>query len=230
MATNRTLTAIRGVRVGHVQDLRRRTGTTVVLVNRPAVAFADSRGGWPGTFDPAASDLGKTFVERHAFFLTGGDVYGLDAAAGIRRFLLERRLASPNVGGKMPSILGTVIYDLSFADTRGVDYAVGAEAARRLAHGRHLAGGDKQVRPGVDVVRRVDQAAVLDMNFHLIQFPASMLITAILTAMPKVTCGRITACAPSATAESISTPRFIGPGCMTMASGLASASFSGVRP
>ena len=123
MATNRTLTAIRGVRVGHVQDLERRTGTTVVLVNRPAVAFADSRGGWPGTFDPAASDLGKTFVERHAFFLTGGDVYGLDAAAGIRRFLLERRLASPNVGGKMPSILGTVIYDLSFADTRGVDYA-----------------------------------------------------------------------------------------------------------
>ena len=31
-------------------------------------------------------------------------------------------------------------------------------------------------------------------------------------------------------AESISTPRFIGPGCITIASGLASASFSGVRP
>jgi ATP-binding cassette subfamily F protein uup len=55
-------------------------------------------------------------------------------------------------------------------------------------------------------------------------------MTAMRTAMPKVTCGRITACAPSATAESISTPRFIGPGCSTMASGLASASFSGVRP
>jgi hypothetical protein len=60
--------------------------------------------------------------------------------------------------------------------------------------------------------------------------PASMAITAMRTAMPKVTWGRITAWLPSATAESISTPRFIGPGCMTMASGLASASFSGVRP
>ena len=60
--------------------------------------------------------------------------------------------------------------------------------------------------------------------------PATMLITAMRTAMPKVTCGRITLCAPSATAESISTPRLIGPGCITIASGLASASFSGVRP
>ena len=57
-----------------------------------------------------------------------------------------------------------------------------------------------------------------------------MLMTAMRTAMPKVTCGKITDCLPSATLESISTPRFIGPGCNTMASGLASASLSSVRP
>jgi hypothetical protein len=57
-----------------------------------------------------------------------------------------------------------------------------------------------------------------------------MLITAMRTAMPKVTCDRMTACGPSATAESISTPRFIGPGCITMASGFASARISGERP
>ena len=48
--------------------------------------------------------------------------------------------------------------------------------------------------------------------------------------MPNVTCGRITLCEPSATLLSISTPRLMGPGCMTMQSGLASASFSGVKP
>src|SRR5947199_7389463 len=123
MASNRTLTAIRGVRVGHAQDRRRRTGTTVVLLSPPAMAFADARGGWPGTYAPAASDLGKTFIERHALLLTGGDVYGFDAAAGIRRFLLERKLASPTGGGKMPAIMGTNIYDLGFADAEGLDYA-----------------------------------------------------------------------------------------------------------
>ena len=51
-----------------------------------------------------------------------------------------------------------------------------------------------------------------------------------IAALPNVTCGRITLWPPSATPESISTPRFIGPGCITIASRLASASFSAVSP
>ena len=105
-------------------------------------------------------------------------------------------------------------------------------AFRRLADRCDLAGGDVERRDAVDSRSGVDEPAVGDLDLHPIvrQFPAMMLITAIRTAMPKVTCGRMTARSPSATAESISTPRFIGPGCMTMTSGLASASLSGVRP
>src|SRR5437667_9700829 len=115
IAANSTLTAIRGVRVGHAQDIRRRTGTTVVLLEPPAMAFADARGGWPGTYDTAASDLGKTFIERHALLLTGGAVYGFDAVRGIRRFLLEGKLASPRGRGRMPASMGTNIYGLGIA-------------------------------------------------------------------------------------------------------------------
>jgi L-aminopeptidase/D-esterase-like protein len=122
MPVNATLTAIHGVRVGHAQDPRRRTGTTVVLLDPPAMAFADARGGWPGTYDTAASDLGKTFSDRHALLLAGGDVYGFDAVRGIRRFLLEKKLASATGGGEMPGIMGTNIYDLGFADALGLDY------------------------------------------------------------------------------------------------------------
>src|SRR5260221_8397578 len=81
---------------------------------------------------------------------------------------------------------------------------------------------------GVLPARRVDDASALDVQVH--QLPATMLMTAMRTAMPKVTCGRITECGPSATDESISTPRFIGPGCLTMASRLAAESLSSVRP
>src|SRR5947208_14273443 len=101
MASNRTLTAIRGVRVGHAQDRRRRTGTTVVLLDPPAMAFADARGGWPGTYDTVASDLGKTFIDRHALLLTGGDVYGFGAGAGIRRFLLWKNVEWPTGRGEV---------------------------------------------------------------------------------------------------------------------------------
>ena len=53
------------------------------------------------------------------------------------------------------------------------------------------------------------------------KFRDSASSTAMRTATPISTCSRISDCAPSATIESISTPRFIGPGCMTSASGLA---------
>src|SRR3989475_101600 len=152
-AANETLTAIRGVRVGHAHDLRRRTGTTVVLLDPPAIAFADARGGWPGTYDTAASDLGKTFIERHALLLTGGDVYGFDAVRGIRRFLLEHKLASWSGGGKMPAIMGTNIYDLGFADVQGLDYtdlgyaACTAASAKPVAQGNVGAGIGATVGP-----------------------------------------------------------------------------------
>ena len=106
--------------------------------------------------------------------------------------------------------------------------------AGACADRRDLAGGDEQRSHAVDAVLGVDHAAVRDLDLHSrcprVHAPASMLITAIRTAMPNVTCGRITDRSPSATAESISTPRFIGPGCMTIASGFATASFSCVSP
>ena len=142
IAANTTLTAIRGVKVGHAQDLRRRTGTTVVLLDPPAIAFADPRGGWPGTFDTAGSDLGKTFIERHAFLLAGGDNYGFDAVRGIQRFLLERKLASYAGGGHMPGIIGTNIYDLEFADTEGFDYADLGHAACENATSKPVVQGN----------------------------------------------------------------------------------------
>src|SRR5947209_13292392 len=153
IAANSTLTAIRGVRVGHAQNLERRTGTTVVLLEPPAMAFADARGGWPGTYDTAASDLGKTFIDRHALLLTGGDVYGFDAVRGIRRFLLEHRLASRKGGGTMPAIMGTNIYDLEFAETEGFDYSdLGYEACvdastKTIAQGNVGAGTGATVGP-----------------------------------------------------------------------------------
>lgn len=157
-----TLTSIRGVRVGHATDLRRRTGTTVVLVDPPAIAFADHRGGWPGGYDTPASNLGKTFIERHAFFLSGGDIYGYDGAVGIRRYLLEKGLAHPSEPGRMPGIMGTVIYDLDFADVVGTDYAeLGYQAClaattKPVAQGTIGAGTGATVGPFLEDDPRVE--------------------------------------------------------------------------
>src|SRR2546426_10680416 len=153
IAASAPLPPIRGVRAGHAPDLKRRPGPTVVLLEPPARAFADARGGWPGTYDTAASARGKTFIDRHALLLPGGDVYGFDAVRGIRRFLLEHRLASRKGGGTMPAIMGTNIYDLEFAETEGFDYSdLGYEACvdastKTIAQGNVGAGTGATVGP-----------------------------------------------------------------------------------
>lgn len=148
---NRTLTALRGVRVGHAQELSIRSGTTVVLIDPPAMAFADTRGGWPGSFDTAASDLGKTFIDRHALFLTGGDIYGYDASIGIRRFLLEKGLAKARGGGKMPAIMGTNIYDVHFGPLEGRDYVDLGYRACRAANSKPVPQGTVGAGTGATV-------------------------------------------------------------------------------
>ena len=124
--------------------------------------------------------------------------------------------------------------DQSGRDDAGVcvDRAGRAKAGRRLAEGNDAAVGDVNVGLPVDVVARIDDAAVGNTDQSIVHawFPARRLMTAMRTAMPKLTWERMTACLPSATSEAISTPRFIGPGCMTMASGLARASMAGVSP
>ena len=119
---NDTITAIEGLRVGHAHDERSRTGCTVVLLDPEADVACEARGGWPGTYDTHSIDVTKTFVRKHAIFLTGGDVFGFDVATGIRRYLLETRAASRTGSGKLPGIVGANIYDVEFADVQQANY------------------------------------------------------------------------------------------------------------
>ena len=107
-----------------------------------------------------------------------------------------------------------------------------ADAALGLAD---HAVGDQEIAGEIEVARRIDdprvgeqdRAELAAVKQHCLiahafgRFRDSASSTAMRTATPISTCSRISDCAPSATIESISTPRFIGPGCMTSASGLA---------
>lgn len=119
---NDTLTAVDGLRVGHAEDKSAPTGCTVILFEPEADVACEARGGWPGTYDTHSIDVTKTFVKKNAVFLTGGDVFGFDTAIGIRRYLLERGLASVTGVGKLPGIVGANIYDLPIATIDQVRY------------------------------------------------------------------------------------------------------------
>ena len=165
-----------GVLVGHWTDPVGRTGCTVILAPAGAVGGVDVRGAAPSTLCTDTLRPG-TLVERaHAILLTGGSAFGLDAAAGVMRYLEERSIGYATASVRVPIVAGAVLFDLGNGDPNArpdreagyaacgaatVDPAVGAVGA---GTGATVAkGGDpSQVRPGGFGIAsvRVDGATV----------------------------------------------------------------------
>ena len=120
-----TITEVRGIAVGHHTDPRRPTGCSVVLAQAAdghgAIGGVDVRGAAPGTreTDLLAPD---NLVDRvNAVLLSGGSAWGLDAAAGVMRWLEEhgRGLSVGNVPGQIvPIVPAAVLFDLHLGDAR----------------------------------------------------------------------------------------------------------------
>ncbi|AEB12756.1 P1 family peptidase [Marinithermus hydrothermalis] len=130
---NRTLTGIRGLRVGHWTDPVGRTGCTVILCPpEGCVASAAFVGPSPGTREAALLAPEKRVARIHALLLTGGSAFGLAAADGVVRFLEEQGVGHPTPAGPVPIVPAAVIYDLMLGDPKArPDAEAGYQAAAR---------------------------------------------------------------------------------------------------
>jgi L-aminopeptidase/D-esterase-like protein len=108
------ITDVAGISVGHAEDVAARTGVTVVLTERPFAAAVDVRGGAPGTSETEALDPTNLVGAVDAVVLSGGSVYGLEAAAGVIAWLGARgrgfRLRDD--APPAPIVPGAIIFDL----------------------------------------------------------------------------------------------------------------------
>ncbi len=115
MAIHDDITDIPGIRVGHDTNLEAGTGCTVILCDTAAIGGVDVRGGAPATRE---TDLLRPLhlVERvNAVLLTGGSAFGLDAAAGVMRYLEERNIGHDTFVARVPIVPAAAIFDLAFA-------------------------------------------------------------------------------------------------------------------
>ncbi|MDE0314128.1 MAG: P1 family peptidase [Candidatus Poribacteria bacterium] len=116
--TNRTLTAIDGIKVGHATDTTARTGCTVILCPEGATAGVDVRGAAPGSRETEAIRPGRLIQKVHAILLTGGSAFGLDAAGGVVQYLEEKGVGFPAGTVRVPIVPAAVIFDLHVGDAR----------------------------------------------------------------------------------------------------------------
>ena len=113
-----TICQVPGIRVGHAQDERAKTGCTVVLAEAGAVCGVDVRGSSPGTREIEVCKPVRNVERIHAVLLTGGSAFGLDAAGGVQAYLEEKGIGYDVGVARIPLVPAAVIFDLFVGDSK----------------------------------------------------------------------------------------------------------------
>ena len=175
-----------GLAVGHATDPVGVTGCTVVRgVDGPFRCAASLLGRASGTRELAVGSPDHLVDRADAILLTGGSAYGLDAAAGVMRWMEERGRGYPVGVGVVPIVPAAVLFDLGVGDARArptpdmayaacdaasphlgpeaqgsVGAGTGATVGKVLGPGRAMKGGVGAAVVGTRAVRAAALAAV----------------------------------------------------------------------
>ncbi len=113
MGPRNLITDVDGLKVGNAVDHNARTGVTVVLPDAPVAAAVDVRGGGPGTRETDALNPSCLVTHIHALCLSGGSVFGLDAAGGVVSWMSARRRGLALEPLTIPVVPSAILYDLA---------------------------------------------------------------------------------------------------------------------
>ena len=142
-----------GLAVGHATDARGATGLTVLRgVDNAMRGAACVFGRATGTRELDALSPTHQAGRVDALLLTGGSAYGLDAAAGVMRWMEERRRGFDVGMGVVPIVPAAVIFDLApLGDFKARPTADMAYAACESARTSGFAEGSVGVGAGATV-------------------------------------------------------------------------------
>lgn len=103
-----------GLAIGHATDVDGATGCTVVRgISAPFRCSAALLGRASGTRELATCSPQHLVDRTDAVFFTGGSAYGLDAAAGVMRWMEERGRGFAVGPGVVPIVPAAVVFDLA---------------------------------------------------------------------------------------------------------------------
>src|SRR5690606_8701770 len=106
------ITDVSGLRVGNAEDHAIRTGTTVLVGDRPFVASVDVMGGSPGARETELLSPDRLVEGIDAIFLSGGSAFGLDAGSGVANALREQGRGHRVGEVTVPIVPGAILFDL----------------------------------------------------------------------------------------------------------------------
>lgn len=106
------ITDVAGLKVGNAQDDHIKTGTTVLVGDKPFTASVHVMGGAPGTKETDLLAPDKTVEQVDALVLSGGSAFGLDACSGVMDGL-RAMVRGFQIGAmRIPIVPGAIVFDL----------------------------------------------------------------------------------------------------------------------
>jgi L-aminopeptidase/D-esterase-like protein len=106
------ITDVPGVRVGNAHDARAATGVTAIVFEQSCVASAATLGGAPGDRAVTLLEPEMTRGLIDAVVLSGGSLYGLDAAGGVSAVLCSQGKGAQFGGIIVPVAVQAILFDL----------------------------------------------------------------------------------------------------------------------
>lgn len=106
------ITDVAGLRVGQAEDVRLRSGCTVLLGEAPFTAAVSVMGGAPGTRETDLLAPDRLVQQVDAITLSGGSAFGLDAASGVADGLRAMGRGFAVGDQRVPIVPGAILFDL----------------------------------------------------------------------------------------------------------------------
>ncbi|WP_081508589.1 P1 family peptidase [Roseovarius mucosus] len=106
------ITDVPGLCVGNAQDMRLRSGVTVLVGDAPFTAGVHVMGGAPGTRETDLLSPDRVVEQVDALVLSGGSAFGLDAASGVADAIRDEGRGFAVGDVRVPIVPGAILFDL----------------------------------------------------------------------------------------------------------------------
>jgi L-aminopeptidase/D-esterase-like protein len=176
------LTDIPGIRAGHVSDFDGVTGCTAILCEQGAVGGVDIRGSASGTQEIDTLSPGHVTDRVHGILLAGGSAFGLEAAAGVRRYLAGRKVGYAFGGQHIPIVPGAILFDLGIAKANVHPNAAMGEAAAATATTDAVREGCVGAGTGATIGKLFGMARAMKggIGSYTVTLPGGVLVSALV--------------------------------------------------
>ena len=176
------LTDIPGIRVGHISDFEAITGCTAILCEQGAMGGVDIRGSASGTQEIDTLSPGHVTDRVHGILLSGGSAFGLEAAAGVRRYLAGRKVGYAFGGQHIPIVPAAILFDLGIGKPNVHPNAAMGEAAAAAATTEPVQEGSVGAGTGATVGKLFGMARARKggIGSYTVTLPGGVLVAALV--------------------------------------------------